>query len=77
MEKRKNILRRNASQMLGESNMVCIDLGSDLYGLDGESKFWWQFELNCRQLRNYCHQYWGNENLCIENIDDYSQEEIV
>ena len=29
IEKRKNILRRNASQIMGESNLVCIDLGTD------------------------------------------------
>ena len=29
IEKRKIILRRNASEIFGESNLVCIDLGTD------------------------------------------------
>lgn len=35
IEKRKIILRRNASQIMGESNLVCIDLGTDLFKESG------------------------------------------
>ena len=35
IEKRKIILRRNASEIFGESNLVCIDLGTDSFKTNG------------------------------------------